>query len=293
MFHRLLIALVLLFALRMDASDIFLHVDGAPGESRSSRHADWIEVHSISYGVHTLPLSPPAFSPLVIIKSLDKASPILINHCATGRILSNAVLEIVRSDASRIRYLQLKLAKVLVSGVDLSAGSPEIPIESVSLNFTKVQWTYTEVNADGKALRDISSTWDSAANIGSGGTIQADTDNDGLPDDYEKLFGLNVSLPDADGDLDNDRMTNIEEFRAGTLPNRADSIFRVSGIRTESGAASLNWDPAPGKTYRLMGAASPDQPFQFIRFVTEAELADGQLQVETTSNFAFFILEAE
>lgn len=280
------------FGPRTDASDIFLHLDNTPGESRSSRHADWIEVHSISYGVNTPPASRANFFPLVVVKNLDSSSPKLFYHCATGRVLSNAVLEVVRSDTTRIRYLQLKLAQVIVSGVDLSAGAPEIPIETVSLNFAKVQWTYTEIGADGKALRDISSKWDLTANTGSG-AIPADSDNDGLPDDYETLYGLKVSVPDADADPDNDGMSNIEEFRAGTIPNRADSIFRVSGIRTESGAASLSWEPTAGKTYRLMGATSPDQPFQFIRFLTEAEIAAGNLQLQTTSTFAFFILEAE
>ncbi len=50
-----------------------------------------------------------------------------------------------------------------------------------------------------------------------------DFDNDGLPNDYEDLFGLNKFVNDANGDLDNDGLTNIEEFNLGTLPNNPDT----------------------------------------------------------------------
>jgi len=50
-----------------------------------------------------------------------------------------------------------------------------------------------------------------------------DFDNDGLPNDYEELFGLNPLFDDANGDLDGDGLTNFEEFELGTLPNNADT----------------------------------------------------------------------
>ena len=46
-----------------------------------------------------------------------------------------------------------------------------------------------------------------------------DTDNDGLPDEWEKRFGLNINDPaDADLDSDGDLFSNREEFAAGTNP---------------------------------------------------------------------------
>ena len=47
-----------------------------------------------------------------------------------------------------------------------------------------------------------------------------DQDGDGLPDEWEKQYGLNPADPsDASGDLDNDGFTNMEEFEAGTDPS--------------------------------------------------------------------------
>lgn len=49
--------------------------------------------------------------------------------------------------------------------------------------------------------------------------VEVDTDGDGLPDEWEKKYGLNPNDPaDADGDLDKDGFTNGEEYEAGTDP---------------------------------------------------------------------------
>ena len=54
------------------------------------------------------------------------------------------------------------------------------------------------------------------------GTPYKDSDGDGLPDDWEKKFGLNPNDPsDAVKDPDGDGYTNIEEFLNGTDPNKA------------------------------------------------------------------------
>ena len=49
--------------------------------------------------------------------------------------------------------------------------------------------------------------------------VVLDTDGDGLPDEWEKRFGLNVNDPaDANADLDGDEFTNLEEYVAKTDP---------------------------------------------------------------------------
>ncbi len=50
-----------------------------------------------------------------------------------------------------------------------------------------------------------------------------DFDSDGLPNDYEDLFGLNKFTNDANLDSDNDGLTNIQEFNLGTIPNNPDT----------------------------------------------------------------------
>ena len=48
--------------------------------------------------------------------------------------------------------------------------------------------------------------------------VAVDTDGDGLPDDWEKKYGLDPAQNDADADKDGDGFTNAEEHAAGTDP---------------------------------------------------------------------------
>tara|TARA_B100000745_G_scaffold95568_1_gene60445 strand:+ start:204 stop:4742 length:4539 start_codon:yes stop_codon:yes gene_type:complete len=51
-----------------------------------------------------------------------------------------------------------------------------------------------------------------------------DRDNDGMPNDWETTHGLNPdSAADAGLDGDNDGLTNLQEFNAGTLPGDSDT----------------------------------------------------------------------
>lgn len=54
--------------------------------------------------------------------------------------------------------------------------------------------------------------------------IVHDSDNDGMPDDWESRYGLNPNDPaDAELDKDGDAFTNLEEFLAKTDPTSASS----------------------------------------------------------------------
>ncbi|WP_372678590.1 fibronectin type III domain-containing protein [Desulfosarcina sp.] len=46
-----------------------------------------------------------------------------------------------------------------------------------------------------------------------------DNDGDGIPDNWEARFGLNPRVDDGDGDLDQDGISNRDEFRAGLGPD--------------------------------------------------------------------------
>ena len=57
----------------------------------------------------------------------------------------------------------------------------------------------------------------------------ADTDGDGIPDYWEIFYGLDPdNALDANGDLDNDGHTNLEEYQSGWAPEDSDSPFLPS-----------------------------------------------------------------
>ena len=50
-----------------------------------------------------------------------------------------------------------------------------------------------------------------------------DEDGDGLPDSWEKTYGLDTSIDDKDQDLDGDGVSNVDEFRFSTNPSKTDT----------------------------------------------------------------------
>ena len=69
-----------------------------------------------------------------------------------------------------------------------------------------------------------------------------DGDHDGLPDWWERIFGLDPTLADANADADNDGWSNLEEFRRGSNPtvsNREPLLVTADILVPESGEAGV------------------------------------------------------
>lgn len=82
----------------------------------------------------------------------------------------------------------------------------------------------------------------------------ADTDSDGLPDEWESRYGLNpgsaIGADGAAGDPDGDGQSNISEFIAGTHPKDTTSVFRV-GISEANGGAQIVFPANSGRSYTV------------------------------------------
>ena len=80
-------------------------------------------------------------------------------------------------------------------------------------------------------------------NDGTADPFDPDDDNDGMPDWWEILFGLDPFNPnDANQDPDGDGLTNLEEYLAGTNPNVSDFIF-ADGFESGNTSAWSNTIP--------------------------------------------------
>ncbi|MGC6465475.1 MAG: hypothetical protein ACON5N_07815 [Akkermansiaceae bacterium] len=78
----------------------------------------------------------------------------------------------------------------------------------------------------------------------------ADSDSDGIPDDYEIANGLDPLDPnDALLDLDGDGRSNIQEYVAGTAANDAKSFLGILTYDLSNDRFSATWTSVPGKTY--------------------------------------------
>ena len=75
-------------------------------------------------------------------------------------------------------------------------------------------------------------------------------------------------MNDANGDLDQDGLTNYQEFLAGTNPRDANSVFRVTRINLASGQVRITWNSVAGKTYTIHAASQVDGHYVPVRNVT-------------------------
>jgi type VI secretion system secreted protein Hcp len=136
------------------ADDVFLQLDGIPGESVDAAYKDQLVINTFTLGV-TVPNagagnvrgSAPQFDGLTVTKRVDRSSPRLLQAAATGELIKKAVLSSRKPGSRSPAYYRITLSDVLVSSVKISEGSELL--ESVSFTFGKIEIEYIQQDASG------------------------------------------------------------------------------------------------------------------------------------------------
>lgn len=72
-----------------------------------------------------------------------------------------------------------------------------------------------------------------------------DADADGMPNGWERAYGLDVlstvGTNGAAGDPDGDGMNNLDEYHAGTVPTNPDSVLAITSIRVTPSGCRVEW----------------------------------------------------
>ena len=95
-------------------------------------------------------------------------------------------------------------------------------------------------------------------------TLGVDSDGDGLPDEWEQLMidsdvtGRLLSLADvtAEGDLDGDGLTNLQEFLLGTYPLDFADGLRLDIVGVSGGMAHMQFVCVSGRTYKIRSSSN-------------------------------------
>jgi type VI secretion system secreted protein Hcp len=155
------------------ATDIFLKIPEIKGESKDARHPDEIEILSWSWGLAQIgggvavatgaATGKVQLSDLNFMHTFDKASPMLMQYCATGKHLKEATLTIRKAGEGQQEYLIIKMNEVTISSVQ-DSGSEETPMESVSLHFARVDLEYKPQKDDGSLDAGMHFKYDLKAN---------------------------------------------------------------------------------------------------------------------------------
>jgi type VI secretion system secreted protein Hcp len=155
------------------AADIFAKIGDIKGESLDNKHKDEVEVLSYSWGVTNTGSIPggggggagrATFQDLSIVHKIDKASPKLLQACATGEHLKEATITFRKAGKGQHDFLIIKMNDVIITGVVQSAPSSEAGSETVSLEFAKVDWEFKPRKADGSLDAGIHFKFDIKAN---------------------------------------------------------------------------------------------------------------------------------
>jgi type VI secretion system secreted protein Hcp len=154
------------------AVDVFLKLGDIKGESKDSKHPGEIDVLSWSWGVSqtgTMGVGGGGgagkanFNDLSIMHAVDKASPVLMAKCATGEHIKEATLVSRKAGKGQQEYLIVKMNDILITSVQPS-GSSEHPMESVSMQFAKIDLEYKPQKEDGSLDAGVHFKYDLKAN---------------------------------------------------------------------------------------------------------------------------------
>jgi type VI secretion system secreted protein Hcp len=150
------------------STDMFLWVDGIPGESRDDKHRDYIDVMAYHDGVsrpgRSFPVSggpePVAdHADLTVIKPIDKASPKLFLACCNGQHFKQVRFDVFRTGGAPTRIIGYTMTDVIITSVKpvgSSIGATPYLMEEVGFNYAQIEVRYTEVDTvTGKPKGDV------------------------------------------------------------------------------------------------------------------------------------------
>jgi type VI secretion system secreted protein Hcp len=156
--------------------DMFLKIDGIPGESTDFKHKDEIQLDSFSWGeTNTVPRNAftggagagrVSMQDFHFTAKVSKASPKLMLACACGDHLAKAVLTCRKAGGKQEPFYKITLTDILVSSYQTtgSGHGDLIPTDQFTLNYAKIEIEYKEQKHDGSMGPATVAGWDAKAN---------------------------------------------------------------------------------------------------------------------------------
>ena len=107
----------------------------------------------------------PSHQDLTVTKYLDAASPVLNQACCEGKEFPQVVLSIGRNDDGGVSELmRYTLRGVIISSISIGGGGGDKPVETLTLNYNKIEWNYTPQRPEQGREKSVEGKWDLGQN---------------------------------------------------------------------------------------------------------------------------------
>ena len=149
------------------AVDNFLKIEGIEGESTDHKHKGCIEILSFSWGASNMATFSSGggggagkvnFSDVSFMMNVNKASPVLMKHCADGTHIKSAKMISRKAGTQQQEYYTLTLTDCIVTSYQTS-GATEMPTDSFSLAFAKIEFEYKPQDEKGGLGGVVKAGW--------------------------------------------------------------------------------------------------------------------------------------
>jgi type VI secretion system secreted protein Hcp len=149
------------------SADIFLAVDGIPGDSSDAQHKNQISIESFAFLAKrpsSRTVGAVRFSALRLDKVYDVSSPRLLAAATSGRHLKSATVTFSTGSGPGTDVLTYKLSDVTVSSYEQGGANPDTKAlgsleEEIGLSPARVQVTEKTFNAAGNPGPTVSTSW--------------------------------------------------------------------------------------------------------------------------------------
>lgn len=151
---------------------IFLKYEGIDGDATEAEHLRWIALEGIQLrsarsitpirGSGNREASEPTLDGLMLLKQVDRATPKLFTASLDGAMGRRAELHFVTLGGLAQTVMIMKLENCLVKNWELTNKDNGLLLESMVLDFTRIEMRYIAYDQNNRPLTPVVVGWDSA-----------------------------------------------------------------------------------------------------------------------------------
>jgi len=156
------------------AETFYVSMKGIKGAVTESKHKDWIDVQSYSFGLSNdssvgagtqknRVMGSTRLHDLTFSRLVDKASPVIMQSACEAKNFDEVKIEFVRPGKSGEEvYHTMKFENCVITSWQQAGHGGSQGSESLSLNFVKVENKFIEWDEKGKAASPVTGSYDAS-----------------------------------------------------------------------------------------------------------------------------------